>query len=209
MFNIKVYRQPKRRASWEAVCEGVRRFAFSPYLSYGLVGAFALADLVLFALLVLPLSRERDLHQAKVKALQTSLSREKRAEERLRSQIAFLSQRKGEGIPWAEKLEALPQILPASLWLEEVRLEKDPSRGKSSSGAPSGAGLPLVIRGFSSMDRGNNHIEIIGGFAKALNEELAFSRDFESIQLESMETSRGKEGATGFLLRSRPRPQKP
>lgn len=214
MFTIKVYQRPKKKASWEAVRERVRRLAFSPYLGYGLVGAFVLADLALFTLLILPLSRERATRQAKVRALQTTLSQAKQQGERLRSQVAFFSRCNGEGVLWSEKLEALPRLLPASLWLEDVRVEKEPPGAKPAAGARRGggtslgAGPPLVIRGFSAADPGSNHIDLIGGFARALNEDPSFSGDFEAIWLESIQTFQGKGEATGFLLQSRPRLKK-
>lgn len=168
-------------------------------MAYGLAGIFILADLVFFFFVIRPLFHERDLRQAKVSTLQTSLFQKKQEEKMLNGQVAFLSQDKGEGILWSDKMVALPRLLPANLWLEEVRLEEN--KGQKTTPAPGDpAGTQLVIRGLAVSDPRNNPIDLIGRFARALKEDPAFSVDFETIRIESIEASPGKGGTTGFLL---------
>ncbi|MBI2875933.1 MAG: hypothetical protein HYY20_03545 [Candidatus Tectomicrobia bacterium] len=205
MFTIKVYRRPKQKASWGSIRESGRQFLSSPLLRYGLTGTLVLADLV-FLLLILPLSREKASYRARVNTLQSTLSQVKQQESKLRTQIAFISRQQKEGILWFEKLETLPRALPASLWLEAVGMDEGQAGGKPQTEAQGGP--QLLIRGLSATDQGNNHIDLIGDFARALNEDSLFARDFEAVRFESITTSQGKGEATIFLLRSQVRPKR-
>lgn len=107
---------------------------------------------------------------------------------------------------WADKINQLSDTLPEGLWLENLSLTK--SRSSTSAGQKrSGKGSQqrmsgtLELKGSAALPEGDEMIAI-GKFIKNLKEEQGFIKDFDNIELSSVQTKKvGRIEILDFLIK--------
>ncbi len=101
----------------------------------------------------------------------------------LLDKLAFLEQQLKREVLWAKNLNYISNLVPSGVWLEDMVLHTKREGHLSKY-------EKLDINGSAISLRGEEMMDLIGGFMAALEKEELFSEQFSEIKLISSQRSK-------------------
>ena len=180
LFNINVYKPKKNKKA--------------SHVSYPLI--FIIYSLLCFLLMgctLLWLKYNFSNPQKKIIEDKEKLSRFLRLEsDELLTMVNRLDQRKRsylklkqETIPWYDKLFEISQNISNKIWFDKIEYQAKDNKSKTKS--------RLIITGFIYSTIKEEYYAEIGNFVMALNQSPSIQRDFQSLNIEYIKKSSGRE----------------
>lgn len=172
-----------------------------------LIGVGAIFALAYLGVLTFSTLRNHSLN--KLNTEWQSLQKQKEALDKLKADIKDLEMKNASmeelvnnKFIWASKMNQISDCLPEGVWLNSFSISKTKIAGrKKGRGAEASNFNALELRGSAAVPEGDEMLAI-GRFIKNLKDDPSFIKDFQNIELSSVQsTTLGKTEILDFTIR--------
>ncbi|MBN2373006.1 PilN domain-containing protein [bacterium] len=194
LFNINLYMPEKKK---KKVIKPPRDGRFM-----GIVAFFAAIVLILvigylfFGIYIPQMRMIEDAHSEEER-LESQLQGIKAVSQRLARKKGLYLDIRGEAVSWPEKLLAIMDALPESIWLHKLDFQ-------GRSGDVKG-GQTLTISGFTFSGAMKGNLDQIGIFLTNINQSAEFEAEFDPLRLDFTRKSKSEQGTVEFQLTGKAR----